>query len=80
MAASTQIITDLQTAETAGGDATTTANAIAAAGPIQDVGGMLTNAVIHAQELRKLLLELDTVVDAGDGFQTQIRVVLYSFD
>ena len=80
MAASTQIITDLKSARDTGPNATSQANAIAAAGPIQDAKGILFLCVTKAEELRKMLLELDTVIDSGDGIQTQITDVLASLD
>ncbi len=80
MAASTQLITDMGTAITAGPNATSTANAIAAAGPIQDLKGQLELVRLKLQEARVMLLEIDTVVDSGDGIQTQVTDVLDSLD
>lgn len=52
---STQVITDLNTAATAVYSATATAAAIAAAGPIMDLPGVLVLCQRKAQEIRQIL-------------------------
>lgn len=80
MEASTQLITDDKAAITTGPDATSTANAIAAVGPIQDLKGNLELLVVKLQETRRLIDEIDTVVDSGDPIQTQITDIKDSLD
>lgn len=76
MAASTALITDIGTAISTGPNATSTANAIAAAGPIMDVKGNLELVRLKLQEAKVLLTEIDKVVDSGDTIQTQVTNVL----
>ena len=65
MAKSTQVITDLKSANTTAFGATAQAAAIAAAGPITDLTGAANIALVKAQELLKLLNDL--VGPAGTG-------------
>ncbi len=55
MSASTAIIADLNTAATASYSATATAAAIAAAGPIMDLNGVLKLCTLKAQEIQVIL-------------------------
>jgi hypothetical protein len=55
MSASTQIISDLNTAATATYSATAQAAAIAAAGPIMDLNGVLKACTLKAQEIAVIL-------------------------
>lgn len=52
---SSQIITDLNTAATATYSATALAAAIAAGGPIMDLGGVLKTCTLKAQEIVQIL-------------------------
>jgi len=73
MAFSQQIITDLTTAKNTarntGFSSVTTANAISAAGPIEDMVGMAENVLLKAQELRQniqsMILNIDSGTDAA---------------
>lgn len=80
MAASNQVITDLGTVETNGLSATTNANAIAPAGPIQDAFGNIKLAKLHLQEAKNILTSVQLVMDTGtDGTnKTLIANVLLS--
>lgn len=78
MAASTQIITDLGTADTTGPNATSLANSNAAAGPIQDLKGNINLALLKAKELKTLLTAINSDLDAGDTIKTQVGNVLLS--
>ena len=55
MAASTQIITDLDTAAATSFSATSTASALAAAGPIMDLNGVLKLCALKAREIQVIL-------------------------
>ena len=65
MANSTTIITDLGTVITNGPSSVTTANAIAAAGPIQDYLGNVKLLQLKAQEMAVLIVSVLAVTDAG---------------
>lgn len=68
MAASTTLITDLGTVTTNKFSATTLANALAAAGKIQDMNGNLQGLIIGLDDVKRRLQELIADVDAGsDG-------------
>lgn len=72
MSASTALITDLTTVITTGPSATSEANAVAAAGPLMDLKGNLKLALLKLQEADKLLEEVDTNIDSGDGIQATL--------
>ncbi len=78
MAASTTILTDLTSMKTTGPTAASTALAIAAAGPIQDLKGHLELAITKANELKSLLNAVNSVLDASDGIKTTLTNVLSS--
>jgi len=80
MAASTALITDLGSAITTGPNATSLANAIAAAGPITDLKGALELVRTKLQEARVLLVACDAVIDSGDAIQAGVTNVLDSLD
>lgn len=68
MAASSTLITDLGTAFSNGPSSTTQANAIAAAGPIQDVNDNINLAQLKLKEAKQLLNAVQQVQDTGtDG-------------
>lgn len=76
MPASTTVIADLKTANTTGPNATSLANALDPTKKIMDLKGNIDLAVLKAIELKTLLTELNTAVDAGDPIKTQIANVL----
>ncbi len=82
MAASTAILTDLDTIISTGFSATAKAAALAAAGPIMDLDGMAKLAKLQAQELKKTLQAIDSNVGAGADATVQQKVtdVLDSLD
>lgn len=55
---STQLLTDMASVITNGNSATTTANGIAAAGPITDVSGLLASIKLNFQEAAEKLAYL----------------------
>jgi hypothetical protein len=65
MATTAQILTDLNTVVTNGFATVTKANAIAPAGPIEDMTGMVNNAVLKVQELKVVLANLILNVDSS---------------
>ena len=67
MAASNQIITDITLVISNGPSATTTANAIAAAGPIQDYPGNTKLALLKFQEASVLLAKVIINTDSTDS-------------
>ncbi len=79
MTTSTAILADLNTAISTGPSATSTANAIAAAGPIMDLLGNLELARTKAKELKSLLTSIIAVLDSGDGIKTGITNVRDTF-
>lgn len=70
MAFSTAMITDLGTVATSGPSSVTTANSIAAAGPILDYPGMVQNAITDLSDLKArlalLLANTDASTDAAN--------------
>lgn len=76
--ASTQIITDLKTVAAGTFSATSAADAIAAAGPIGDLPGNASIALLKAQELKQLLTQMKASMDGGDALLTTINSVLAS--
>lgn len=68
VASSTQILTDLQTVLTNGFLATQTARAQAAAGPIEDLPGMVTTVLRSAQDMVRAL----TYILEGSQIQTSL--------
>jgi hypothetical protein len=68
MANSTSLITDLGTVKTNGFSTTTLANALAAAGKIQDMNGNLQGCIVGLYDVKRRLTEMIADVDAGsDG-------------
>lgn len=78
MSASTALITDVQTAITTGPNATSQANAIAAAGPLMDLKGNLELVLLKLKEAKTLLTACDTNIDSGDAIQSGVTNVLSS--
>lgn len=76
MPKSTALLTDLGTVITNGPSATTQANAIAAAGPIQDYIGMCYLLKGKFQEAAVLLTQVKGVIDSGDTILTQVNALL----
>jgi len=79
MTNSSALITDMGTIVALTPNATSTANAIAAAGAIMDLPGQLKLALLKLQEVAKILADADANVDSGDPIQstlTNIRNVL----
>lgn len=70
------VITDIKTCITTGPSATTTTNAIAAAGPIIDFLGMLKQVLLYFQELFVLYTQMKTDTDASDPNLTTINSIL----
>ena len=78
MAASTQLITDLKSAYSTGPSANTQANAIAAAGPVQDAFATINLALIKLEEANRLLTSFGVIVDSGDPIKSTVANVLLS--
>lgn len=76
MSASTNLLGDIGTVITNGPDSTTKANAIAAAGPIQDPAGNAALVKAHFQEAVNLLTLVDTVTDGSDGNKALVEGVI----
>lgn len=78
MAASTTIIADLNTVANGTFSATSQADAIAAAGPIQDLPSNASTALLKAKELKTLLTQMKGAIDGADPLLTTINNVLAS--
>jgi hypothetical protein len=65
MANSTAMITDMTSVATNGPSSTTTANAIAPAGPIEDYPGMVQNVITDLSDLKTKMSLLITNTDSG---------------
>ena len=78
MAASTTIITDLTTIANGTFSAASQADAIAAAGPIQDLPGNASLALMKAKQLKQLLTQMKGAIDGADPLLTTINNVLAS--
>lgn len=78
MAASTTIISDLRTLTTSTPTAPSTANAIAAAGPIQDLLAQVQLGFRLAEELKLKLTQVKAVLDNSDPMLTTVNNVLAS--
>jgi len=83
--ASTQIITDLKSSAAATPTAASQALALAAAGPIGDLQGMLSLALLKAQELKQLLATIlgtnpggAVMIDNSDPIKTTLTGVSQS--
>lgn len=77
--ASTQLITDA--ASLVGTFAAeSTAKALAAAGPIQDLDGNARLVTLKLQEAKVLLTQMKAATDSGDGNLTVINGMLDSLD
>jgi hypothetical protein len=76
MAKSTQLITDSKALATGTFSATSTADAIAAAGPITDLSGLSTAILLHYEEALNMLTLLKAATDAGDPLRTQIQALI----
>lgn len=76
MAASSNLIGDVGTVIANGPSTTTVANAIAAAGPINDYKGNCNLAKTALQETDRLLTAVKNATDSGDGTLTQINAVI----
>ncbi len=76
MPKSTAMITDMTSVITNGPAAVTTANAIAAAGPIMDYVGVCKLALLKMNEAEIALAVMKTDTDAGDGNLTQVNALL----
>lgn len=74
MAATDNLITDLNTIISTGFSATAKAAAIAAAGPIMDLEGMAKLALLKAQELKLIMQQIDANVGAGADSTVQTAV------
>lgn len=74
MAATDNLITDLNTIINTGFSATAKAAAITAAGPIMDLEGMAKLALLKAQELKLIMQQIDTNVGAGADSTVQTAV------
>jgi hypothetical protein len=79
MPASTTILTDANTLAAGTPTANSTALAIAAAGPITDLQGMLKEAAVKAREYKLFLQQLQAVLDAADPLLTTVNNDLLSF-
>lgn len=79
MAASTQLLTDIQTCITNGPTALTQTAAINATGPIIDPVGSLYLIQTKLKETKVLLNALISVQDAGDGNKTTLQNIVASF-
>lgn len=76
MAASTAIITDLTTAAGLAPTAASTAKSQAAAGPIEDLPGNMSIALLKAKELKVLITAIVTGTDSSDPNYTTLNNVL----
>lgn len=79
MTTSSQILTDIGSAITTGPSANSKANAIAAAGPITDILGMLELAKLKCQETKNIMIQIVAVLDAGDGIKSTIQNIRDTF-
>ena len=78
--ASTQCITDLDSAITTGPSATSVTNATNPANKMGDITGNLKLAKLKLQEASTLLTLVVGVLDSGDGIKTTVQGVIDSLD
>lgn len=78
MAASTNLIADMTTVVSDGPDSTTQANAIAAAGPIQDYVGNAAGALLKLQEADVALLAMLGIIDSSDGIKSGLTAIQHA--